>query len=195
MTGETDPTLTGDKKPAGLLLKDGTIVSLPEFTLDEARDLVELARDAGEWIGGEIDPAEVETIVLVADQDVTVLNDREAQLRGAAGAQGLTLTLNPEYGYNLVDALTGTPVSALSGDPVHDGSIDWVNLYLRRGGWEAERTVLGQVRDAAESRGLELEPHRDPNGRWLWTARDRNGSAVIDGVSYPELRDRLDLGF
>lgn len=194
MTGEIDPPLTGDEKPAGLRLKDGTVVSLPEFTVDEARDLVELALDAGEWIGGEIDPADVETIVLVSDQDVTVLNDREAQVRGAAGAQGLTLTLNPEYGYNLVDALTGTPVSALSGDPVHDGSIDWVSLYLRRGDWEAERTVLGQVRDAAETRGLELEPHRDPDGRWVWTARDGDGSAVIDGVSYTELRDRLGVG-
>ena len=47
------------RKPAVLLLDDGTRATLPDLTVGEALDLVRMARENNVLVGGELDPRRI----------------------------------------------------------------------------------------------------------------------------------------
>jgi hypothetical protein len=67
MSGPTDEEKA--RKPAVLNLDDGTRAELPDYTLGEAMALLDLARENGGLIGGEIDPDRVVSVGFYEDEE------------------------------------------------------------------------------------------------------------------------------
>lgn len=51
-----------NRKPAVLVLDDGTRAELPDLTVGEAIEVVRMARELGEKIGGDLDPERVREV-------------------------------------------------------------------------------------------------------------------------------------
>jgi hypothetical protein len=56
------------RKPAVLLLDDGSRVELPDLTVGQALELVRSAHEDGVLIGGEIDPQRIKEVGFESDE-------------------------------------------------------------------------------------------------------------------------------